>query len=139
LAPVYDVDVTANPTTLCVGDCATISGTAQIVLDPGGIETYENNEFALVASGSASVNINVQGINTTSISAGLIEEMVINGFNFSGSSLCTNFVGGCPCNGATINFGQTCNLNTSGFTVTLTAPGGCDIILVPAGVATGNY
>ena len=139
LAPVYDVDVTANPTTLCVGDCATISGTAQIVLDPGGIETYENNEFALVASGSASVNINVQGINTTSISAGLIEEMVINGFNFSGSSLCTNFFGGCPCNGATINFGQTCNLNTSGFTVTLTAPGGCDIILVPAGVATGNY
>jgi gliding motility-associated-like protein len=139
LAPVYDVDVTANPTTLCVGDCATISGTAQIVLDPGGIETYENSEFALVASGSASVNINVQGINTTSISAGLIEEMVINGFNFSGSSLCTNFFGGCPCNGATINFGQTCNLNTSGFTVTLTAPGGCDIILVPAGVATGNY
>ncbi|MDP4683646.1 MAG: gliding motility-associated C-terminal domain-containing protein [Crocinitomicaceae bacterium] len=139
LAPVYDVDVTANPTTLCVGDCATISGTAQIVLDPGGIETYENTEFALVASGSASVNINVQGINTTSISAGLIEEMVINGFNFSGSSLCTNFFGGCPCNGATINFGQTCNLNTSGFTVTLTAPGGCDIILVPAGVATGNY
>ena len=139
LAPVYDVDVTANPTTLCVGDCATISGTAQIVLDPGGIETYENTEFALVASGSASVNINVQGINTTSISAGLIEEMVINGFNFSGSSLCTNFFGGCPCNGATISFGQTCNLNTSGFTVTLTAPGGCDIILVPAGVATGNY
>ena len=139
LAPVYDVDVTANPTTVCVGDCATISGTAQIVLDPGGVETYENNEFALVASGSASVNINVQGINTTSISAGLIEEMVINGFNFSGSSLCTNFFGGCPCNGATISFGQTCNLNTSGFTVTLTAPGGCDIILVPAGVATGNY
>jgi gliding motility-associated-like protein len=138
LAPVYDVNVTANPTTVCVGDCATISGTAQIVLDPGGIETYENNEFALVSSGSASVNINVQGINTTSITAGLIEEMVINGFNFSGSSLCTSF-GGCPCNGATISFGQTCNLNTSGFTVTLTAPGGCDIILVPAGVATGNY
>jgi hypothetical protein len=56
---------------------------AQIVLDPGGIETYENSEFALVASGSASVNINVQGINTTSISAGLIEEMVINGFNLN--------------------------------------------------------
>jgi gliding motility-associated-like protein len=138
LAPVYDVNVTANPTTICVGDCATISGTAQIVLDPGGVETYENNEFALVSSGSASVNINVQGINSTSISAGLIEEMVINGFNFSGSSFCTSF-GGCPCNGATVSFGQTCNLNTSGFTVTLTAPGGCDIILVPAGVATGNY
>jgi gliding motility-associated-like protein len=136
--PVYDVTVSANPTTICVGSCSTISGTGQIIVDPGGVETYENNEFDLVASGNASVNINVQGINTTSISNGLIQNVTINGFNFSGSSLCTNF-GGCPCNGSTISFGQTCNLNTSGFTVTLTSPGGCTMVLVPAGAASGNY
>lgn len=138
LDPVYDVNVSANPTTICSGDCSTISGTGQIIIDPGGIETYENNEFNVVASGSASVNINVQGINTTNITNGLIQNVTINGFSFSGSFFCTTF-GGCNCNGATIGFGQTCNLTASGFTVTLTSPGGCDIILAPAGVASGNY
>lgn len=137
--PVYDVDVTASPTNICAGDCSNITGTGHVVIDPGGIETYENNEFNVVASGSASVNINVQGINTTTITNGLIQNVTINGFNFSGSSICTNFFGGCNCNGTTISFGASCNLNTSTFTVTLTSPGGCDIILVPAGAAGGNY
>ncbi|WP_343606673.1 gliding motility-associated C-terminal domain-containing protein [Fluviicola sp.] len=136
--PVYDVQVAANPTTLCAGECSTISGTGRIVLDPGGIETYENNEFSLVASGSAAVNINVQGINTSSISNGLIQNVTINGVSFSGSFFCTSF-GGCNCNGTNIGFGSTCNLTASGFTVTLTSPGGCSIILAPAGVASGNY
>ncbi|MNK05415.1 Bacterial Ig-like domain (group 2) [compost metagenome] len=139
LAPVYDVNVAANPTTVCSGDCSDITGTGQVIIDPGGIETYENNEFNVVASGSASVNINVQGINTTNIVNGLIENVTINGFNFSGTSLCTNLFGGCNCNGTTISFGASCTLNTSTFTVTLTSPGGCDIILVPAGAASGNY
>jgi len=137
-APVFDVNMTASPTTVCIGNCATISGTAQITQDPGGIETYENNEFEIVASGSASVNINVQGINTTSISTGLIQNVTINGFDFSGTFICTNF-GGCPCGAGSIGFGASCNLDPSSFTVTLTAPGGCTIILAPAGVANGNY
>lgn len=136
--PIYDVNITATPATICSGDCAVISGTAQIIQDPGGIETYENNEFSLVASGSASVNINVQGINTNSIYDGLIQNVTINGFDFSGSFFCTSF-GGCDCNGTNIAFGQTCNLDASGFTVTLTSPGGCTIILAPSGVANGNY
>ena len=138
IAPVYDVNVSANPTTICSGDCSTISGTGQIILDPGGIETYENNEFSVVASGSASVNINVQGINTSSITNGLIQNVTINGFSFSGSFFCTSF-GGCNCNGTNIGFGSTCNLTASGFTVTLTSPGGCSIVLAPAGAASGNY
>lgn len=136
--PVYDVTVSANPTNICNGDCSTISGTGQIILDPGGVETFENNEFNLVASGNASINVNVQGINTSSIYNGLIQNVTINGFNFSGSSFCTSF-GGCNCNGAMIGFGATCNLTSSSFTVTLTGPGGCTIILAPAGVASGNY
>ena len=138
LDPVYDVDVAANPTTICVGDCADITGTAVQVLDPGGIETYENNEFEIVVSTSTSVNINVQGINSSSIYDGLIQNVTINGFNFSGTFICTSFTG-CNCNGSQIGIGQTCNINTSGFTVTLTSPGGCQIILAPANVATGNY
>ncbi|WP_341902616.1 Ig-like domain-containing protein [Fluviicola taffensis] len=138
IPPVYDVTVSASPTTICSGDCSTITGTGQVVIDPGGLETYENNEFNVVASGSAEVNINVQGINTTTITNGLIQNVTINGFNFSGSFLCTSF-GGCNCNGSNIGFGSNCNLTASGFTVTLTSPGGCDIILAPAGVASGNY
>lgn len=138
IAPIFDVTVAAAPSTICSGDCATITGSAQIIQDPGGIETYENNEFALVASGSASVNINVQGINTSSITPGLIQNVTINGFSFSGSFFCTSF-GGCDCNGTPIGFGSTCNITASGFTVTLTSPGGCTMILAPSGVATGNY
>lgn len=138
LPPEFDVNITATPATVCTGDCANITATAVEIISPASTPTFENNEFDLVTGGSASVNINVQGLNTTSINNSTITEVVINGFNFSGNSLCTNF-GGCPCNGGTVSLGQTCNLNTSGFTVTLTAPGGCDIILVPAGTATGNY
>ena len=138
LPPEFDVNIIATPATVCSGDCANITATAVEVISPASTPTFENNEFDLVTGGSASVNINVQGLNTTSITNGTITEVVINGFNFSGNSLCTNF-GGCPCNGSNISFGQSCALNTSGFTVTLTAPGGCDIILVPAGAATGNY
>ncbi len=147
IPPVYDVNVVANPTTVCVGNCSNITGSAQIVDDPGGLETYENNEFDLVLLGNASVNINVQGINTNNITNGLIDNVTINGFNFSGSWICNGPIitiipptfGTCNCNGTQINNLATCNLNTNGFTVTLTAPGGCDIILVPSGVANGNY
>ena len=138
LPPEFDVNITATPATVCTGDCANITATAVEVISPASTPTFENNEFDLVTGGSASVNINVQGLNTTSITNGTITEVVINGFDFSGNSFCSNF-GGCPCNGGTVAFGSTCTLNTSGFEVTLTAPGGCDIILVPAGTATGNY
>ncbi|MCD6065929.1 MAG: domain containing protein [Bacteroidetes bacterium] len=144
IAPVYSVTASASPTTLCPGDCATITATAQQEISPHTTPTFENNEFEVVTGGDASVNINVQGLNTTSIANGTITQVVINGFNFSGTQLCFSppppfGTGTCPCNGATVPNGQQCNLNTSGFSVTLTAPGGCDIILVPAGSATGGY
>ncbi|MEO9531157.1 MAG: gliding motility-associated C-terminal domain-containing protein [Crocinitomicaceae bacterium] len=139
--PVFDIVITSDPDTICSqnGECADITATADIVLDQGGIETYENNEFSVVASGNSTLNVNVQGINTNSIYDGLIQNVVINGFNFSGTSFCTDF-GGCPCNGTTVAFGGMCNLDASSFTVTLTAPNGCGtIILAPSGVAGGNY
>ena len=138
LPPVFDVNITASPMSICPGDCSNITATAQEVISPASTPTFSNNELSVVASGSASVNINVTGLNTTSLSNGSITQVVINGFSFSGTSFCSSF-GGCPCGTGTVSFGQTCTLNPSSFTVTLTSPGGCSITLVPAGLAGGGY
>jgi gliding motility-associated-like protein len=124
--------------TICSGECADLNGNGFHLVSPASTPTFENNEFALVASGSATVNINVQGLNATTLSNGSITQVCINGFNFSGSFFCTDF-GGCSCNGLPIGFGETCALTAGGFTVTLTSPGGCEIVLVPAGAANGDY
>jgi hypothetical protein len=98
LAPNYDVTVNAAPTTVCIGDCSTITGTGQIVVDPGGIETYENNETGLITgtpglpgippfipptpgSIEADMNINVVGINQPTVTSGLITTVCINDFS----------------------------------------------------------
>lgn len=133
--PIYDVNVSADPTTICDGDCSDITGDANWVLDPGGIETYENNQLEIVASGSASVNINIQDLNMSTVDPGSLLEICINDFNYSGSELCTNF-GGCNCNGTPINFGDNCNIDASSFNITVTSPSGCQITLVPANEIT---
>jgi gliding motility-associated-like protein len=138
LDPVYDVNVTLAPTTICQGDCADFTGDASWVIDPGGIETYENNQLEIVATGSASVNINIQDLNMTTVDPGSIQEICINGFNFSGTELCTNFFGGCNCNGTPISFGDNCNIDASSFNITVTSPNGCVITLVPSGELTAT-
>src|SRR5690606_17169697 len=84
LDPVYDVNVVAAPSTICVGDCATISGDAQIVLDPGGIETYENSEVSVLT-----------GLPSLSDITNLFLPCV----SFSGCN--------CP-DGSSVSFGQSC-------------------------------
>lgn len=133
--PVYDVNVSADPTTICDGDCSDITGDANWVIDPGGVETYENNQLEVVATGSASVNINIQDLNMSTVDPGSLLEICINDFNYSGSELCTNF-GGCNCNGTPINFGDNCNIDASSFNITVTSPNGCEITLVPANEIT---
>ncbi|MEX1132914.1 MAG: hypothetical protein WEC15_06795, partial [Flavobacteriales bacterium] len=111
--------------TICEGGCVTLDADAYHLVSPASTPTFENNEFALVAGGSASVNINVQGLNTTSLVDGSITQVCISGFSvFGGASPCLSF-GGCPCNGGTIAFGEICDLTTGSFAVTLTSPGGC--------------
>lgn len=84
LDPVYDVNVVAAPSTICAGDCATISGDAQIVLDPGGIETYDNSEVSILT-----------GLPSLSEIANLLLPCV----SFSGCN--------CP-DGSSVSFGQSC-------------------------------
>lgn len=124
---------------LCNGDCVTLDVNAYHQVSPASTPTFSNSQLAPVLSGSASMNINVQGLNNTSLSDGSITQVCISNFTFSGTSICLNF-GGCPCNGGTVGFGQQCDLNPGSFTLTLNAPGGCgSIVLAPAGAASGTY
>ncbi|MCB9174102.1 MAG: gliding motility-associated C-terminal domain-containing protein [Flavobacteriales bacterium] len=134
------VTVSAAPdTSICPGECVQIVGESKVVISPASTPTYTNAQTSIVTSGSADMNINVTGLNQTSLTSSSITEVCLTGFNFSGTQICTTF-GGCNCNGTPIAFGATCNLNISSFDVILTTPNGCQITLVPAGVATGtNY
>ncbi|MCB0764348.1 MAG: hypothetical protein KDB84_06560, partial [Flavobacteriales bacterium] len=127
-----------NDTTMCTGDCAVLAGDAYHLVSPASTPTFENTEFALVVAGNSSININVQGLNTTSLVDGSITSVCINGFNFSGTFLCTSLAG-CDCNGTPIGFFENCDVTSAGFMVTLTTPGGCEILLAPASTAPGNY
>jgi len=125
--------------TICSGQCLTLDADAYQLVSPASTPTFANNEFGLLAGGSASVNINVQGLNTTSLVDGSITQICINGFSvIGGASPCFDFAG-CPCNGATIGFGEVCDLTTGSFTVTLSSPGGCEIVLVPSGTSNDAY
>ncbi|MCB0537217.1 MAG: hypothetical protein KDE33_06775, partial [Bacteroidetes bacterium] len=125
--------------TICAGECVDLVGEATVIKNPAAVRQFENNDFAVVATGSASVNVNVQGMNAQTITPGLITEICVNSFDFSGSQLCTDFLNGCNCNGTPISFGDMCNLDVSSFTLTVTTPDNCTITLVPAGVATQGY
>lgn len=134
--PVFVIDL-GNDTTICPGECVTLNATAYELVSPASTPTFTNQETSIVTGGSSSMNINVQGLNTTSISPGSVTSVCLTGFNFSGTQICTSF-GGCMCNGASIGFGDQCNLDISSFNVTLTSPSGCEMLLVPAGTATGT-
>ncbi|MCH2022109.1 MAG: T9SS type A sorting domain-containing protein [Saprospiraceae bacterium] len=130
--------INASPDTfICTGACVTLSGEATVIVSEGGLKRFENNQPSIVTSGLASVGINVQNLNATSIPANAIQEVCINNFSFSGSQICTNFMG-CNCNGTNISFGSTCNLDISSFQVNLITPDNCRIELVPVGAASGT-
>ncbi|MEZ4806980.1 MAG: gliding motility-associated C-terminal domain-containing protein [Flavobacteriales bacterium] len=138
VVPPVIVMTAGNDTTICNGECVTLGADAYHLVHPESNPTFENNEFALVIGGNSSIDINVQGLFSSTISDGSITSVCINGFNFSGSFICTSF-GGCDCNGTPIGFFESCDVTSAGFTVTLTTPGGCDIILAPASGAPGDF
>jgi len=95
LDPNFDVNIVAIPNPVCSGDCAQITGNADVIYDLGGPVNYENNEFALIVGNPAlpaipfvqpaqdgdvesSMNINVTGINQNNVTNGLITSVCIN-------------------------------------------------------------
>ncbi|MBE7441437.1 MAG: hypothetical protein HS119_03185, partial [Flavobacteriales bacterium] len=142
--PVLEVTADANAS-VCPGDCIQLTGESKVIISPASTPTFTNAEFSVVFGGSADMNINVTGLNQTTLTSSSITEVCLTSFNFSGTQVCAALPppfgpGTCPCNGGTINNGQNCNLDVSSFDVILTTPDGCQITLVPNGVATGtNY
>lgn len=132
------VTVSAEPdTSICPGECVQIVGESKVVISPASTPTFMNSQTSVVTSGSADMNINVTGLNQGTLTSSSITEVCLTGFNFSGTQICTS-IGGCNCNGTPISFGATCNLNISSFDVILSTPNGCQITLVPNGVAVGT-
>ena len=134
--PVYDVNVSANPTTVCVGDCADITGTAQIILDPGGIETYENAEIEVVTGTpyfpgippiipaevgeiGTSMNINIQTLNSPTVTNSQILSVCVNDFNITPGFGCTG-------------------TSLADIAVILVCPSGTEVILADVGQLSGN-
>lgn len=122
LDPVYEVTLNTvpDPATVCIGNCVEVTGTAIQVIHPGGITKYENNQVETVGGGGvgsigASVNINVQGLNTNALTSGMITEVCINRFNY-------------------FSFGFPNSVTVANFEYKLVAPGGCgEITLIPQG------
>jgi gliding motility-associated-like protein len=136
--PVIIISAGAD-STLCEGQCLTLDSDAYHLVSPASTPTFSNDEFGGAIGNSASINVNVQGLNMTSLFDGAITQVCINGFLVVGGvNVCTDF-GGCPCNGGTINLGQQCPISATSYDLTLTSPDGCVIQLAPAGAATGNY
>lgn len=113
------VQVSAGPDqTICPGECIDLAGTATVIFDPGGISTFANNQTqnfdASVFSG-ASVNVNIQDLNMSTVNPGSLLEVCITNLNFTGFGL--------PPGGV------------EALSITLICPDGTEIILVPIGGA----
>src|SRR5690554_1998973 len=131
--PVFDVDITVNPTPLCEGDCADLTGSAVQVIDPGGIETYQNSEYSVVTGTpsipipiiggpgtiNADMNINIQDLNNPTVQAGQILEVCLTGFTLTPGIGCTSS-------------------SLASIKVLLECPGGTQIILADMGDLSGN-
>ncbi len=89
--PIQQINVTAsaNPTTICTsnGECADITATAEVILEPAGPKTFENIQpfsfsNGLFGSGNETVNVNVQGLNMPNVNPGSIQSVCIDFLDF---------------------------------------------------------
>ena len=120
-----EVTVTAaKDTAICPGQCVDITAVAKVVKSPAKTPTFSNNEFQPVASAFGSVtaiNINVQGLNSTTVQPGLITSVCVDNLTFFGT-----------------NFFPPGQVGIEALELVLVCPDGTRIILVPSGVTTGT-
>src|SRR5690554_2948560 len=138
LDPNFDVNLTAVPNPICIGDCAQITGNADVIFDPGGPVIYENNEVDAIFGTPAlpaipfiqpaqdgevtsEMNINVTGINQPTVTTGLITSVCLNSYFItaigSGSTDLSNLeiILECP-DGTTIQLANVGDLSGSAIT-----------------------
>ncbi len=114
----------SSDTTICINDCAQLSGDAKIIISPAKTPTYSNNEFQVITSGMGqvtSININVTNLNMETVLPNSIVSVCINNLTYFGQSLL-----------------PPAQIGIEGLKVSLQAPSGQVIILVPAGVTAGS-
>ena len=118
---VVNPDVQVNAGTdqvVCAGECIDLAGTANVIFDPGGITTFANNQtenFDASIFGGATVNVNVQDLNMSTVNPNSLIQVCITDLSFTGFAL--------PPAGV-----ETLSL-------TLICPDGTEVILVPLGGA----
>lgn len=87
--PVVEVNA-GDDQSICPDDCIDLNGTAQVVNDPGGITTFENNQtesFDASVFGGAAVNVNVQDLNMTNVNPNSLVEVCLTNLEFTGFGL----------------------------------------------------
>ncbi|MCB0754561.1 MAG: gliding motility-associated C-terminal domain-containing protein [Flavobacteriales bacterium] len=118
--------------TICVGDCIDLQGEASVIESPASTPTYSNTQTQILdpnvgLSGGVGVNVNVQGLNMTTVEPNSILEVCVDGLTFFGTEL----GGGFP---PTIS-----NVGIEALTLELICPDGGSIILVPSNtIAAGQ-
>lgn len=120
-----EVFVTAEKdTAVCPGNCVEINAEAKVIKSPAKVITFSNNEFQPIASTFGSItaiNINVQGLNQTTVQPGLIESVCIDNLTFFGA-----------------NFFPPSQVGIEALELAFVCPDGTRIVLVPSGVTTGT-
>ncbi|MCF8276815.1 MAG: gliding motility-associated C-terminal domain-containing protein [Flavobacteriales bacterium] len=113
------VTVNAGPDQqVCPGDCINLAGTATVIFDPGGLTTFSNNQtedFDASIIGGATVNVNVQDLNMTTVNPNSLVEVCLSSLTFEGGLLGTDGV--------------------ELLSLTLVCPDGTTVLLTPDGIA----
>lgn len=110
--------------TICAGECVDLNAEAGVIVNRGGTKTYANSQpedlSSWIGSIAAATNINVQNMNDQTVNNNSILSVCVDDFDAEG-----NFFS---------------NLSEDDFELTLEAPDGTTIVLVPEGIATnGEY
>lgn len=129
--PVIDFYLNPDDTAVCEGSCIPLTGKSTVVLDTGGLKRFENKQpEAIDETGgglgnifsSVSVDLNVQGLNMTTVQPNSIAEVCITGLSAYRNS----------------GFPTYQTLDIENIVVELSCPSGGTIILVDKNVTQGG-
>lgn len=116
-------------TSICAGECVTLTGDARIIKRPAKTPTYSNNNVTPVANAFGSTTtstISISDLNMEQVLPNSITSVCINFLNFFGTGLTPTFP---P---------QFVQYNIGNLTLRMYCPDGSFIVLVPAGQTSSS-